>query len=95
MHVFDVAAQTVAAALQTGQIGRPRLETEQADPRADGAAADEHNAAAGRTDCVDLLGQAVDPLVVERAIVVGEDAGADFHDDRVGGSGELLAEFGV
>jgi hypothetical protein len=81
--------------LQTGQIGRPRLETEQADPRADGAAADENHAATGGTDRVDLFGQAVDPLVVERAIVVREDAGADFHNDRVGGSGKLLAEFDV
>jgi hypothetical protein len=39
-----------------------------------------------------LLGQGVDPLVVECPVGQRQDARPDLHDDRVGGLDDLLAK---
>ena len=78
--------------LQLGQVGRPRFQAEQADARADRAAADQHDAPAAVADRVNFFGELLDPLVVERAVGLREHARADLDDDRVGGGGDLLAE---
>jgi hypothetical protein len=78
--------------LQAGQISGPRLESQQADSRANCAAADQHDAAARLADRVDLFSQQIDPLVVQRAVGQRDDARAHLHHHGVGGIGDLLAK---
>ena len=78
--------------LKLGQIAGPAFDSEPTHAGADRPGADQRHLSARRDDLVQFFGQRGDALLIEQAVGAGEDAGADFHDERVSGGGDFLAE---
>ena len=78
--------------LELRQVVGPSLQAELADPRADGARADQGDLAARVHHGADLLGQVVDSGRVERPSATGQDAGPDLDDPDSRGEDDLVAD---
>src|SRR5439155_20393465 len=72
------------AGLQVPQVGGPLAQGEPADAGADGAGADQGDAAAGLAQAVQLVGQGLQAGRLQGAVGAGQDVGADLDDDGVG-----------
>ena len=61
--------------------------------RADGAGTDQHHFPAAADHVVQLPGKLVDAVLVELAVVAGQDLRADFDDERGGEGGNFLSQY--